>query len=124
MSTCIRILADIGAAILVMEFVLHGIAMLFGMDGAVQPLTDHLGFRPGRPLGLAVAAADLAAAALLVVGFPNHTAAAIGAAYAVAYFGTMMYLRFHRRLGTIIRPPDFPVFLVSGALVLVSWLTT
>ena len=115
-----NILADICAAILIMEFVLHGIAMVTGMDGAVQPLTDHLGFRPGRPLGLTIGVLDLAAATLLVVGFPNHAAAAIAAAYAVAYFGLMMCLRFYRRLGTIVRPPDFPIFLVSAVLLLVS----
>jgi uncharacterized membrane protein YphA (DoxX/SURF4 family) len=122
MSTSAEILADISAAILIMEFVLHGIAMVIGMDGAVRPLTDHLGFRPGRPLGLAIGVVDLAAAALLVIGFPNHGAAAIAAGYAVAYFGLMMYLRFYRRLGTIIRPPDFPIFLASGVVLLLAWL--
>lgn len=122
MTQVLRILADVGAAVLIMEFVLHGIAMVIGMDQAVQPLTDHLGFRPGRPLGLGIGVVDLAAAALLVVGFPNHAAAAAAAGYAVAYFGLMMLLRFHRRLGTLVRPPDFPIFLVSGVLVLVSWL--
>jgi hypothetical protein len=40
----------------------------------------------------------------------------------VAYFGLMMYLRFYRRLGTIIRPPDFPIFLASGVVLLLAWL--
>ena len=114
------ILGGICAAILIMEFVLHGIAMVVGMDGAVQPLTDHLGFRPSRPLGLTIGVVDLAAAALLVIGFPDDGAAAIAAGYAVAYFGLMMYLRFYRRLGTIIRPPDFPIFLASGVVLLLT----
>ncbi|HEV2637126.1 MAG TPA: hypothetical protein VGX23_18370 [Actinocrinis sp.] len=119
MSTAVTIAADFCAAILIMEFVLHGIAMLTGMDGAVKPLTDHLGFPPGRPLGIAIGLLDAAATAALIIGFGSHGAGAAGAAYAVLYFGVMMALRFRRKLGTLLQPPDFPLFLTLGVILLV-----
>ena len=106
-----RVVAIICTAILVMEFVLHGIAMLIGMEAAIQPLTDHFGFRPSRTLGVAIGAADLVVAAALVLGFWRRDIGVVAAAYAVAFFGMLMFLRFYRHLGTIVRPPDFPLFL-------------
>jgi hypothetical protein len=48
-----------------------------------------------------------------------HGAGAIGAAYAVLYFGLKMLVRFRCRLGALVQPPDFPLFLATGVLLLV-----
>lgn len=106
-----RVIAIICTAVLVMEFVLHGIAMLIGMEAAIQPLTDHFGFRPNRLLGVAIGALDLIAAAALIVGFWRRDIGLAAAGYAVAFFGLLMALRFYRNLGTLVWPPDFPLFL-------------
>jgi len=114
----VAVVADLGSAVLIMEFVLHGIAMLIGMEAAVQPLTDHLGFRPARPFGLAIGAVDLAAAGALVLGFSAPGLSAVAAGYAVAFFGLLMVQRLRRGLGTLVRPPDFPIFFTLAVLLL------
>ncbi|MEU1885431.1 MULTISPECIES: hypothetical protein [Micromonospora] len=113
-----RIIAAVCSAILVMEFVLHGLAMFIGMEAGIDPLTRHFGFRPERWLVLLIGVLDAAAAAALVAGWWHPWAAAAGAAYALAFFGMMLVLRFHRHLGGIL-PPDFPLFFTLAAVVLV-----
>ncbi|WCN83972.1 hypothetical protein [Micromonospora sp. LH3U1] len=113
-----RIIATVCSAILVMEFVLHGLAMFIGMEAGIDPLTKHFGFRPERWLVLLLGTFDAAAAALLVLGWWHSSAAVLGAAYALGFFGLMLVLRFHRHLGGIL-PPDFPLFFTLGAVVLV-----
>ncbi|HEX6967446.1 MAG TPA: hypothetical protein VF174_01265 [Micromonosporaceae bacterium] len=113
-----NVVAAICSAVLLMEFVLHGIAMWLGMEAGIEPLTRHFGFRPDRSLVLLLAVLDTAAAAGLVVGFWRPTIGAVAAGYAVLFFGLMLVLRFHRSLGGIL-PPDFPLFFTAGVVLLV-----
>jgi hypothetical protein len=114
----VRIAATICSAVLVMEFVLHGLAMYIGMEAGIDPLTRHFGFRPERWLVLLIGVLDTAAAAALTLGWWHPRAAVAGAVYALLFFGLMLTLRFHRHLGGIL-PPDFPIFFTLAAAVLV-----
>jgi hypothetical protein len=114
----VRIIAAVCSAVLVMEFVLHGLAMFIGMEAGIDPLTRHFGFRPDRWLVLLIGTLDAAAAAALVAGLWYPGLAAAGAAYAIGFFGLMLILRFHRHLGGIL-PPDFPLFFTLAVIVFV-----
>jgi hypothetical protein len=114
----VRIIAAICSALLVMEFVLHGIAMLTMMEAGIDPLTRHFGFRPGPPILLTLGVLDIAAAAGIVAGFWKPVLAEIAAGYAILFFGMMLVLRFYRRLGGIL-PPDFPLFFTAAVLLLI-----
>ncbi|MFY1636714.1 hypothetical protein ACN27F_26130 [Solwaraspora sp. WMMB335] len=113
-----RIAIIICSAVLIMEFVLHGLAMWIGMEAGIQPLTNHFGFRPNRGLTLLIAVLDTAAAAGIVAGIWKPEIGAVAAGYAVAFFGMMLILRFYRHLGGIF-PPDFPLFFSLGVILLV-----
>ncbi|WBB95682.1 MULTISPECIES: hypothetical protein [unclassified Solwaraspora] len=113
-----RIIVIICTAVLIMEFVLHGLAMYIGMEAGIQPLQNHFGFRPSRALTLLIAVLDTLAAAGLVIGIWRPGIGAIAAGYTVAFFGMMLILRFYRNLGGIL-PPDFPLFFALGVVVLV-----
>ena len=113
-----RIIITVCSAVLVMEFVLHGLAMFIGMEAGIDPLTRHFGFRPERWLVLLIGTLDAAAGTALVLGYWHPQAAVLGSAYALGFFGLMLVLRFHRHLGGIL-PPDFPLFFTLAAVVLV-----
>lgn len=112
-------LAAACSAVLVMEFALHGTAMLTRMEAGIEPLTKHFGRRPGTLPVLALGVLDAAAATGIVAGFWWPEPAVAGGAYGVLFFGTMLTLRFHRRLGGL-RPPDFPLFFALSVLLLIS----
>ena len=112
-------LAGACSAVLVMEFALHGTAMLTRMEAGIEPLTKHFGARPGPLPVLALGALDLAAAAAITAGFWRPALGAAGGAYGVLFFGTMLGLRFHRRLGGIL-PPDFPLFFTLAVLLVIT----
>jgi hypothetical protein len=114
----VRIIAAVCSAVLVMEFVLHGLAMFIGMEAGIDPLTRHFGFRPDRWLVLLIGTLDAGAATALVLGYWYPSFAVPGAAYALGFFGLLLILRFHRHLGGIL-PPDFPLFFTLAAVVLV-----
>jgi hypothetical protein len=115
-----RTASGVISGVLVMEFVLHGIAMLAGMAAGVQPVAAHLGFRPGRAAIVLIGILDLAVAAFMIAGFWRPGLGTLAACYSAALFGVLMILRFRRRLGTLLRPPDFPLFFTLSVLLLVS----
>lgn len=115
-----RIISVLSTGVLTTEFVLHGAAMLSSMEAGVKPLADHLGFRPGRPVTLLIGTLDLAAAAGLVAGLREPGIGVAASGYGVLFFGSLMALRLRRRLGTVLWPPDFPLFLSLSVVNLIS----
>lgn len=116
------VLAVICSVILVAEFVLHGLAMFFGMEAGIAPIVAHLGFRPHRALLLLLGVVDFAVAAGLIAGFWKPTLGLTAAGYAAALFGTLMVIRLVKGLGTVINPPNTLVFLLAGVLLLITYL--
>lgn len=116
------IVAVVCSVVLVVEFVLHAIAMLVGMEAGIEPVTAHLGFRPHRALLLLIGVVDLTVAAGMVAGFWYPTLGTIAAGYAVVLFATLMAIRLYRHLGTLVHPPDFPIFLVLSVVLLATYL--
>lgn len=115
------VLALICSAILIMEFVLHGLAMFIGMEAGIAPIVTHLGFRPHRAFLLLLGVVDVAVAAGLIAGFWRPSLGMAAAGYAVVLFGTLLVIRLVKDLGTLINPPNTPIFLLAGVLLLITY---
>jgi uncharacterized membrane protein YphA (DoxX/SURF4 family) len=116
----VDVLLAVPAALLALEFVLHGLGMVARMEAGIDPIVKHTGYRPGPvPLTL-LGLVDFAVATGFVIGVLLWTPAGlVSAVYSVFLFGGLLVIRLRRRLGTLVSPPDFPVFLVLGVLALI-----
>ncbi|MFE3983007.1 hypothetical protein ACFXPR_00840 [Nocardia tengchongensis] len=106
------------SALLTLEFVMHGAAMLTRMEAGLDPIEKHLGFRPGIGFTTVLGIVDFAVAGAFVIGIKSPAIAFVASSYSTALFGGLMVIRLRKNLGTVVYPPDFPIFFGLSVAVL------